>query len=330
MRHRKIRGMSLACGIVARTRSRPCGPGYGIDGASRRDGSSFSNAGPTPVNMARPLISNVSDTARWIASHRADESARPDALFHDPLAARLGGARGRAIAALVPRSSRNGWPWVTRTKLIDDLVMSSVAAGCDRVVNLAAGFDTRPYRLPLPRSLHWIEADLPALVEEKEQLLAGEEPACRLSRERVDLADPTLRSAFLDRAVCDATRALVLTEGLLMYLDDEVVRSLGRDLGARSAIRWWILDMFSPAVARIMKSAMGSQLAAAPMKFAPPDGVAFFESLGWKPSQIHPMLREAARLRRLPFLLRPVALLPDPNPRRLGKSRWSAVIRLER
>src|SRR6185312_687208 len=33
-----------------------------------------------------PLISNVSDTAHWMAADRAVESVRPDALFNDPFA----------------------------------------------------------------------------------------------------------------------------------------------------------------------------------------------------------------------------------------------------
>src|SRR6185369_17641435 len=50
--------------------------------------------------MAAPLVSNVSDTARWVATYRAQETARPDALFKDPFAERLAGERGRAIAAV--------------------------------------------------------------------------------------------------------------------------------------------------------------------------------------------------------------------------------------
>jgi methyltransferase (TIGR00027 family) len=114
--------------------------------------------------MPEPLISNVSDTARWMAAYRAAESARRDALFNDPLAERLAGERGRAIAAAAPRLTRNGWWWVTRTKLIDDLIAQSVQNGCDRVLNLAAGFDTRPYRLDLPAGTEWIEADLPEII----------------------------------------------------------------------------------------------------------------------------------------------------------------------
>jgi len=95
-------------------------------------------------------ITNVSDTGRWTALHRATEMARPDALFRDPLAGRLAGDHGRAIVASVPRSTRNGWWLVARTKIIDDAFAEAIADGCDRVLNLAAGLDTRPYRLELP------------------------------------------------------------------------------------------------------------------------------------------------------------------------------------
>ena len=135
------------------------------------------------------LVSNVSDTARWVTAHGAKESARPDALFHDPLAERLAGERGHAIVAAAPRSIRDGWWLVARTKIIDDLIADAISQGCDWVLNLAAGLDTRP-PLDLPAELGWVEADLAPLVAEKEQLLADQTPRCRLSRHAVDLADP--------------------------------------------------------------------------------------------------------------------------------------------
>ena len=49
--------------------------------------------------MAESLIRGVSDTAFMVAAWRAAESARPDALFNDPFAARLAGEHGRAIVA---------------------------------------------------------------------------------------------------------------------------------------------------------------------------------------------------------------------------------------
>jgi methyltransferase (TIGR00027 family) len=133
------------------------------------------------AHVSEPLILNVSDTARWVAEYRAVESARSDALFRDPHAARLAGERGRAIART---ASVYGWPVVVRTKNIDDLVLESIDQGCDLVLCLAAGFDTRPYRLALPAKLRWVEADLPAITDEKEALLANEKPNCVLTREQ--------------------------------------------------------------------------------------------------------------------------------------------------
>jgi methyltransferase (TIGR00027 family) len=275
------------------------------------------------------LVTNVSDTARWVAQYRAIESARGDALFRDHLAARLAGPRGRAIVAAAPQTLRSGWSVVARTKLIDDLVATAVADGCDCVINLAAGLDTRPYRLPLPASLTWIEADLPAIVHEKERKLAGERASCTVVREAIDLSEPGARWTFLARAVGERQRALVITEGLLPYLDDGMVRSLAHDLAARRGIRWWILDVLSPGALATLKGTRG-HLAAPMMNFAPADGVGFFEALGWRTVEVHSIVHAAARFRRAPLRLRPLAWLPDPDPRRLGHSRWSGVARLAR
>jgi methyltransferase (TIGR00027 family) len=152
--------------------------------------------------------------------YRARESARPDGLFHDRFAQVLAGERGQAIAALMPRQARNGWPLIARTKLMDDLILTSIAQSSDCVVNLAAGFDTRPYRLDVSASLRWIEADLPALTEEKEQLLKDAQPRCQLRRIKVDPADSGARAAMLKDAVGPSRNALVITEGLLLYLPE--------------------------------------------------------------------------------------------------------------
>lgn len=276
--------------------------------------------------MSASPISNVSDTARWVAVYRARETARPDALFHDPYAQLLAGQRGQEIAAFMPRQARNGWPMIARTKLMDDLIMAAIAEGCDCVLNLAAGFDTRPYRLAVPSSLRWIEADLPALTEEKAQLLKDAEPRCQLRRIKVDLADSTARVAMLKEAVGPSRNVLVITEGLLLYLDEAQVRSLAIDLAAQPGIRGWILDLASPALLKMVEKSMGPRLANAPMKFGPANGVAFFEALGWRATQIHSVLRAAARFRRLPWSLKLFAFLPEPNPRNPGRAPWSAVV----
>jgi methyltransferase (TIGR00027 family) len=274
-----------------------------------------------------PLVTHISDTALWVAALRARESRRPDAMFRDPLAARLAGERGERIADRLSARS-NDWAMPVRTRIIDELVLATIAEGADRVINLAAGLDTRPYRLALPATLDWIEADLPALLDAKERLLADERPACRLVRVPVDLADAAARGAFLGRALAGARRALVLTEGLLVYLEPEQVRAIARDLRARPEIAWWMIDLASPAVLSMLRRRVGAHLGeGAQMKFAPEDGVAFFRPLGWRAGAIRSFFREAARLRRLPLWMRPFTVFPDPDPEHPGRRPWGAIVR---
>ncbi|HEY6483754.1 MAG TPA: SAM-dependent methyltransferase [Steroidobacteraceae bacterium] len=280
--------------------------------------------------MAVSPITNVSDTARWVAVYRAWESARSDALFRDPYAQRLAGPRGEEIARLMPRQARSGWPLIARTRLIDDRVAEAIRDGCDCVVNLAAGLDARPYRLELPSALRWVEVDLAALSDEKERLLADARPRCRLVRIKADLTDDRARASALVEALGSARRALAISEGLLVYLADVQVRALSADLLAQPALYSWVLDLAAPELLRMMNRTMGPHLANAPMRFAPADGVAFFEALGWRVEQAEPLLQAAARFGRVPWFLRLFAKFPPPDPRRLGNARWSAVVTLLR
>src|SRR5262245_58137953 len=127
-----------------------------------------------------PLIRDISDTARWVAVFRAEESERPDAVFHDPYARKLAGKRGEDIANEVSFSRQNSWSFVARTWIIDDFINKLVAEGFDHIINLAAGLDTRPYRMELPSSLKWTEIDFPEMLEYKESILSPEKPKCHL------------------------------------------------------------------------------------------------------------------------------------------------------
>ena len=78
---------------------------------------------------------------------------------------------------------------------IDDAIAHSIADGCDRVLNLAAGLDTRPYRMDLPADFTWVEADLAPLLKEKTDLLADQTPRCRLRRAEYSLLRQQVRAA---------------------------------------------------------------------------------------------------------------------------------------
>jgi hypothetical protein len=147
----------------------------------------------------------------------------------------------------------------------------------------------------------------------------------------VDLSVSVSRGAFLDGALAGASHAIVITEGLLIYLDDHAVRELARDLASRTQVRGWIVDLVSPAVLQMMRRQVSRHLSPdAAMRFAPESGVSFFAPLGWRPAAIRSNLREAFRTKRLPLYLRPFALFPEPDPANPGSRPWGAVVRFDR
>jgi methyltransferase (TIGR00027 family) len=273
-----------------------------------------------------PLIRNISDTARWVAAYRAAETERPDALFHDPFAKKLAGERGHQIAVATPFMGKNSWPFVARTLSFDDIVATQVQQGVDMVVNLAAGLDSRPYRMSLPASLNWIEVDLPEILAYKEEVLANDKPVCSLERIRLDLSNVSARRELFTALGRRARKVLLLTEGLLAYMTAEEVGSFSTDLAAPPSFQLWANDIGSPGLMRMLNKKLDPQLSAAnaPLKFAPPEGPNFFAKYGWNPIDVRSILRTAARAKRLPFLLRLMALLPDSNGAQ-GSRPWSAV-----
>lgn len=278
--------------------------------------------------MPTKLIENVSDTARWVAFYRAMESERPDALFRDPWARKLAGERGAAIVRHVPRAQAMAWALIVRTCVFDELILRAVRRdGVDVVLNLAAGFDTRPYRLPLPPSLQWIEVDLPELLAHKETEMAGEHPVCELERVRLDLADHEARRALFDRVERMGKRVLVASEGLLLYLTPQQVAPLAADLHRSQGFRWWVTDLLSPALLRRLHRSWGTHLenANALYRFAPEEGPEFFRPFGWRLAEFRPVFDEGRRLRRempLAWLLARIA--------RRGFGKGTGVALLER
>jgi methyltransferase (TIGR00027 family) len=279
----------------------------------------------------RPPLRNISDTARWVAVYRARESARPDAVFRDPLAARLAGVEGEAIADSLPAGSNAASAVVARTHVIDQMVAAQVTKGTDMVINLAAGLDTRPYRMRLPASLLWVEVDLPDLLAYKVEKLIGERPACKLERIACDLSDRSSRRELLGKLNARGRNILVITEGLLIYLSNTKVAAVAEDLTWASHVQHWILELVNPALLQRLQVTLGRRLAEqanAPLKFGPAEGPAYFERFGWKTLEAHSMLKTAARLRRLPWYLKPLTLFADPKPS--GRFPASAICLLER
>lgn len=271
-------------------------------------------------------IQHVSDTARWAAVYRARETERADAVFRDPFARRLAGERGEEIAKAFPFHEKNAWSWVTRTYAFDGIIREQVAQGVDLVVNLAAGLDARPYRMDLPSSLRWVEVDLPEILDYKERILSGEKPKCQLERVRMDLADAVARRELFERLASNATKVLIISEGLLPYLSEEEVIALADDLARPNSFQRWVFEMMSPGLLKMVQKNTHEQFgdSVARLQFAPANGPDFFSNQGWKLLEVHSILKTAGKIKRLAFVMRLFSLLPE-NPVSAGSRPWSGV-----
>ena len=246
-------------------------------------------------------IEHISDTALWVAYFRAIESERRDALFHDPYARILAGERGEMIAHNMRNGMAGAWAMIARTKSFDELILQTIRnQHCDAVLNLAAGLDSRPYRLELPASLRWIEVDLPDILDYKAEKLAGEHPACLLESVGLDLKDRDARNAFFNEVNGQAKNVLVVTEGLTLYLTAEQVASLADDLHAQSGFRWWLTEFISPQLLEYLQSSWNDQLSAggASAQFSVEDNEGFYRQHGWNLAEYRSAMEESHRLKR--------------------------------
>jgi methyltransferase (TIGR00027 family) len=280
-------------------------------------------------------IENVSDTARWVAVYRAMETERPDAHFRDPWARRLAGEKGEAIMQGMRRGRQVAWAMIVRTAVFDQVILELVRErGVDMVVNLAAGLDTRAWRLDLPPSLRWVDVDLPGILHYKTGLMEGEQPRCRYEAVAADLTDPAVRGELLARLGGEARKALVVAEGLLIYLTPENVGSLAAALHAQPSFQWWLLDLASPRLLKWMQKSWGKSVHGgnAPFLFAPAEGSAFFERFGWREARWYGTQDEARRLKRqMPGVwIWRLMMLVSTRKRREEMRRFAGYLLLER
>ncbi len=228
-------------------------------------------------------MKHVSDTAYWVAAHRATESERKEALFNDPLAKVLIGEHGQKIADSMSEFSRYSyWTIVIRTLVIDDLIQKYIKNGCGTVINLGAGLDTRPYRLKLPENINWIELDFAEVIEMKNIKLKDEKPNCRLKRIAVDLSNGDERRKIFADLNREADSAILITEGVIPYLSEEVVSELAKDLKIQDNFKYWISEYYSPKIyPRFQAQNFRKLFGSSPMQFFPTDWFSFFKTNGW-------------------------------------------------
>lgn len=194
-------------------------------------------------------ITHVSDTALMAAACRAHETELEDAFVRDPFAARLAGERGRAILNGMPHSGLIRLGLAVRTRFIDELLLEALnTQPIATVLSVGCGLDTRPWRLSLPSNLRWVEVDFAGILDYKDALMSAEKTACRRERVTIDLNDASHRCTMYEAA--GPAPALMITEGLLLYLPAATVEALAAEAWKKCGVAHWISDITTRAFSR--------------------------------------------------------------------------------
>lgn len=201
-------------------------------------------------NDSWDLASSVGTTATMVAAARALATAEAEPLITDPFAAPLVRAVGiefftklldgtldpavaaEAMTAAAPMTA----VMAVRTRFFDDFFTDAAQAGVRQAVILAAGLDSRAYRLPWPTGSAVYEIDQPEVIEFKTRTLAGlgAQPTAYRRTVAVDLRDDW--PAALRRSGFDETKPTAWSaEGLLIYLPPEAQDRLFDNITALSA-----------------------------------------------------------------------------------------------
>jgi methyltransferase (TIGR00027 family) len=235
-----------------------------------------SSAGPLGAHPSAPTLPPA---PAW----RALESLEQQPLFVDPFAAVLAGAEAvlEALQLAQPFPASDTTPSATgaagssapaspqqarrrfrysnvaaRVWWFDQQLASALGSPASnpachprQVVVLGAGYDSRPWRLPLPSGVRWYELDLPGVVEAKRKLLdqlgAGLAPgqpcahplrAAAWAALPADLGRRGWSRALLQAGLDPGQPTVWVAEGLLMYLDPEQAAALLAEAAGEGAV----------------------------------------------------------------------------------------------
>lgn len=193
------------------------------------------------------ITTSVGSTALFVAASRVLEARKPDPLAVDPYAEVFCRAAGGDWAELLDGAAPDhvlhsgfGEQFVNfqgaRTRYFDAYFAAASAAGVRQVVLLAAGLDSRAYRLPWPGDTVVYELDQPRVLEFKRQVLAenGAEPVAQRREVPVDLRDDWC-SALTAAGFDPARPSAWLAEGLLVYLPASAQAALFTGIDALAA-----------------------------------------------------------------------------------------------
>ena len=199
----------------------------------------------------------VAHPAFYCCAIRAEDAAGPRPVCGDTLAARFLDDEARHGVETLVRFRGPAASNVARHRIIDDLLRERLAQDPTRRVILpGAGFDTRAFRLEGGR---WWELDDPQLIARKEERMPARTAPNPLIRVPVSFQTERLATHLAPLAGDD--HAVVVLEGVSMYLGDETLAEVATAVRTALPRATLICDVMTPAFARTFSRALRGELA---------------------------------------------------------------------
>ena len=181
--------------------------------------SLHSSSSPKDSNNDYLAVDFLEGSERFIAAHNATRDATRTSLS--------------AV------SQHNVVYFSSRTNYIDGKIAAWVNEETfEQVVIVAAGFDSRAYRLDLPTA-NFFELDFPAVVADKQTRVAANNLSCTgksVTYVGADLRNTTAQEALLQHKNFNASlKTIFVVEGLVYYLHQPDVDKLFKSLGEVAA-----------------------------------------------------------------------------------------------
>lgn len=189
------------------------------------------------------IVSSVGYTALLVAGWRALHAVSPQPLVRDEYAkVFIAASRDPYLAGVLahPGSSEDemAFPrlYGVQTRFFDDFFLAAAEAGIRQAVIVAAGLDSRAFRLEWPQGTRVFEVDLPKVLEFKARVLGEHGAAPKAHRIEVAADLRTDWSRPLEAAGFDVESPSAWSvEGLLPYLTDEAQHALFTRISGLSA-----------------------------------------------------------------------------------------------
>ena len=233
-------------------------------------------------------MDTVAKTSLLTAAMRAAETKRSEdegRLFSDPYAEILAGKEGFALLQSALAESGEQPAIAIRTRFMDDKLGEALTVGIRQIVILAAGMDSRAYRLSFPEGTRIFELDRQEVLDYKHEKLHDAHPRCMRKTLAVDL-QTDWPSQLLHAGFNTSEQTLWLIEGLLMYLEQSQALALLKKFDNLAASGDVVLfDILSATLLRaphMKKQLEFLKSIGAPWLFGIDEPEAFMETLGWR------------------------------------------------